>query len=97
MHVTPLRRLYCAPLGLGEVTIAQRAAARAKGMLGTASFAFPFNWPAGLSKKGEPPGELADRLVMPVGGVAAKLSIAMSTPAKQRLKATKTRGLKTPD
>src|SRR2546425_8346127 len=39
-------------------------------------------------------GAVADEAFIPLGGVAAKLSIASSTPTEQRVKATKMRGLK---
>jgi hypothetical protein len=50
-----------------------------------------------LPTKSESPGELPEEPVIPLGGFAAKLSIASRTPTEQRAKASKTRGLKIPD
>jgi hypothetical protein len=89
--------LSCVALVLAEVTSDQPGAVGASGVLATAAAALPVNGPACLSAKNESPGELPDEPVIPPGGFAAKLSIARRTPAKQRVKATKMRGLKTPD
>jgi hypothetical protein len=65
-------------------------------MLAAASFALPLNWPVCLPAKTDSPGDLVAEVVIPLNGVAARLSIASMTPIEQRAKATKTRGLKTP-
>jgi hypothetical protein len=55
------------------------------------------NGTAWLPTKSEPPVELAEVPVIPLGGFAAKLSIASRTPTEHRAKASKPRRLKNPD
>src|SRR2546422_16743 len=85
-HVTPGRSLDCgAAKALGEVAIAQLP------------FRCPLNGPVCLSTNSESPGKLSEEPLIPLGGLAAKLSIARRTPTEQRAKASRTRGLKMPD
>jgi hypothetical protein len=50
-----------------------------------------------LRKFRESGGTLVLACVVSTGGVAARLNIARSEPTEQRVKASKTRGLKMPD
>src|SRR4029077_2090442 len=84
----------------GEVTIDQPGPVPTSGGasgIRAAGFDLPLNGRACLSTKSESPGGLASEPVLRLGGFAATLSIASRTPAEQRAKASKTRGLKTPD
>jgi hypothetical protein len=85
-------------LVLGELTTVQLpAAAGASGKLVAASFVLPLNWPACLPAKTDSPGDLLAEVVIPLNGVAATLSIAMSAPTEKTAKPTTTRALKMPD
>ena len=84
-------------LVLGEVTMDHAGLVGASGMLDAGAAALPFNGTAWLSTKAEAPAELAEGVFIPRAGFAAELSIASKTPTEPRAKATKMRGLKTPD
>lgn len=84
-------------LVLGEVTMDQAAPVGVSGMLDAEATALPFNGAVWLSTKAEAPAEPAEGVSIPLGGLAAKLSIASRTPTEPRAKATKMRGLKMPD
>jgi hypothetical protein len=78
---------------LGEVTTDQPDVVGAS----VAAAASPLMGPAGSPTRGESPDELASELAISLAGFAARLNIANPTPAKQRMKATKTRGVECPD
>ena len=83
---------------LGDCTIDQRGPVGASGMLAAVAAVLPLkNGTAWLSTKSEPPVESPEVPLIPLGGFAAKLSIASRTPTEHRAKASKTRGLKNPD
>jgi hypothetical protein len=62
-------------------------------MLDAVAAVLPLNGTARLSTESEPP----EVPLIPLGGFAAKLSIASRTPTEHRAKASKTRGIKNPD
>jgi hypothetical protein len=66
-------------------------------MLAPIAAVLPLNGTAWFSTKSEPPVELPEVPLIPLGGFAAKLSIASRTPTEHRAKASKTRRLKNPD
>src|SRR6516165_4170096 len=81
----------------GDSTIDQRGPIGFSGMLAAVARILPLNGTAWLSTRSEPPVELPEVPLVPLGGFAAKLSIASRTPTEHRAKASKTRRSKNPD
>src|SRR6516165_12464893 len=77
----------------GDSTIDQRDPIGFSGMLAAIATILPLNGTAWLSTNSEPPAELPESPLIPLGGFAAKLSIVSRTPTEHRVKASKTRRL----
>ena len=75
----------------GDFTIDQRGPIGLSGTLDAAVLSL--NGTVWLSAKSEPP----EAPLIPLGGFAAKLTIASRTPTQHRTEASKTRGIKNPD